>query len=125
MIEMKQILKKQAFIALGWFFVVLGIIGVFLPILPTTPFLIVSLWLFSKSSPRFHRMLLDNSIVGPPLRSWEETKTVSRKTKYRATTLIVLTFSVSIALFAHDARIQLILITVAAVLLFSIWRIKE
>ncbi len=122
---MKNTLRRSLFLVLGWLFVVLGLVGVFLPIIPTTPFLILALTLFSKSSPRFHQMLLNNVWFGPTLRQWEETKTLSRQTKYKASTLMVVAFATSIALLNHDMRIQLLLIAVAVVLLFFLWRIKE
>jgi uncharacterized membrane protein YbaN (DUF454 family) len=110
---------------LGWFFTLLGMIGVILPILPTTPFLIVALVLFSKSSPRFHQMLLNNAWFGPNLQQWENEKTLSRKTKYKAVFLIVLTFAISVAILNDHLRLQLLLVGIAIILLAFIWRIKE
>lgn len=122
---MKKAIKNGLLISLGWFFVILAIIGAFLPILPTTPFLILALALFSKSSPRFHQMLLDNKWFGPSLSQWEQDKTLSRQTKYKATTLIVITFAISIAILYERLHLQLMLLGIALVLLFFIWRIKE
>ena len=122
---MKQIIKNQFLILLGWFFVLLGVIGIPLPILPTTPFLIVALALFSKSSPRFHQMLLDNKWFGPGLKQWEETKTLARKAKQRATFLIIFTFAISIGILYEKLYLQLMLVVIAVTLLFFIWRIKE
>jgi uncharacterized membrane protein YbaN (DUF454 family) len=121
----KKILQNHLLVILGWLFVVLGVIGAMLPILPTTPFLIVALALFSKSSPRFHQMLLNNAWFGPNLKQWEEKKTLSRKTKYKASFLIIITFTVSIAIFDDTIQLQLLLVGIAIVLLFFIWRIKE
>ena len=122
---MKKILQKHLLIIFGWFFIVLGIIGVMLPILPTTPFLIVALALFSKSSPRFHQMLLNNARFGPILKQWEENKTMSRKTKYKASFLIILTFSISGAILDNKIQLQLLLVGIAIGLIYFIWRIKE
>jgi uncharacterized protein len=122
---MKKFLKNNLLIILGWAFTLLGIIGVILPVLPTTPFLILALILFSKSSPRFHQMLLNNAWFGTTLKQWEETKTLARKTKYKAIFLIVLTFSISVAVFNDKIQIQLLLVGIAIVLIFFIWRIKE
>ncbi len=121
----KKILRNHLLVILGWFFIVLGVIGAMLPILPTTPFLIVALALFAKSSPKFHQMLLNNAWFGPILKQWEAKKTVSRKTKYKASFLIVVTFSISIAIFDDTIQVQLLLVGIAIVLLFFIWRIKE
>lgn len=122
---MKKNLQHHLFAILGWLFTLLGVIGVILPILPTTPFLIVALVFFSKSSPRFHKMLLNNAWFGPTLKQWEEKKTLSRKTKYKAFFLIVVTFSISVAIFNNKIQLQLLLIGIAIVLLIFVWRIKE
>ena len=122
---MIRFIQKHLLIILGWFFTLLGAIGVILPILPTTPFLIVALVLFSKSSPRFHQMLLNNAWFGPTLKQWEETKTLSRKTKYKAFFLIIMTFAISIAIFDDKLQLQLLLVGIAIILLICIWRIKE
>ena len=117
--------KKHLFIVLGWLFVLIGLVGVVLPVLPTTPFLIVALALFSKSSPRFHQMLLNNRWFGPALQQWEQTRSMSRKTKRKASLMIVLAFSVSIAILIGRLWLQLMLLGMAFVLLIMIWRIKE
>lgn len=122
---MKNALKNQLFILLGWFFIVLGIIGIVLPILPTTPFLIVALALFSNSSPKFHRMLLNNGWFGPILKQWEENRAISRKTKYKAIVMILSVFAISVAVFNEKIEVQVLLVCIAVVLLVFIWRIKE
>jgi uncharacterized membrane protein YbaN (DUF454 family) len=118
-------IQNHMLVLLGWVFMVLGGIGAILPILPTTPFLIVALALFSKSSPRFHQMLLNSAWFGPILKQWEETRTVSRKTKHKAFLLIIVAFSISIALLTDMIQLQLLLAGIAIVLLFFIWKIKE
>lgn len=118
-------LKNNLLIFLGWMFILLAIIGVVLPILPTTPFLILALTIFAKCSPRFHKMLLDNKHFGSTLQKWEQEKTVSRKVKTRATGLIILSFGVSIAILHGREGLQIMLVCLATVLLFFIWRINE
>ncbi|WP_273787489.1 YbaN family protein [Bartonella grahamii] len=61
----------------GWTMVILGIIGVVLPIMPTVPFLLVASWCFMRSSPRFHQWLNNHRIFGPPIKRWEEKKAIS------------------------------------------------
>jgi uncharacterized membrane protein YbaN (DUF454 family) len=118
-------MTRILFISLGWFFILLGIIGIVLPILPTTPFLILALALFAKSSSRFHQMLLNNRWVGASLKQWEEKKSVSRQTKLNACILVIASFSISIAILHGRVELQAFLIITAAVLLFFIWRLKE
>ncbi|WP_340149225.1 YbaN family protein [uncultured Sneathiella sp.] len=67
---MRQQTKKILLLLIGWFFVALGTIGLFLPVLPTTPFLLISLWAFSQSSERFHDWLYNHRVFGPPLQDW-------------------------------------------------------
>ena len=123
--ETKNLLRKHLLILLGWFFVALGIIGILLPVLPTTPFLLIASALFSKSSPKFHKMLLNNQWVGPTIQQWEENKTLSRKTKYKASLLIISLFSISVVYLKDKISLQLLLIATALILLFFLWRIKE
>lgn len=122
---MREMLRNHLLIILGWVFVALALVGVVLPILPTTPLLIVALALFSKSSPRFHRMLLNNPWVGPGLQRWEATRTIARKDKIRATIVIVLTFTLSVAVVRHTIAIQLLLVCIGVLLLFFLWRIRD
>jgi len=122
---MKNGIKQKLMVVLGWLFVVLGAIGAILPIMPTTIFLIIALGIFSKSSPRFHQMLLNNKWFGLELRQWEETKSISRQSKIKATVMIVLTFGVSLLILSGRMGLQWMLIAIAAVLLLVIWRIKE
>ncbi len=122
---MNKGLKQKLMIILGWFFVVLGAIGAVLPLMPTTIFLIIALAIFSKSSPRFHKMLLDNRWFGPGLQQWEETKTISRQSKKKATVVILITFAASIAVLHSRIGLQVMLVSIAVILLMLIWKIKE
>lgn len=122
---MNKGLKQKLMIALGWFFVLLGAIGAVLPLMPTTVFLIIALGIFSKCSPRFHQMLLDNKWFGPGLRQWDESRTISRSAKKKATVVIVFTFSISIAVLNNRIGLQIMLVVIAVVLLTIIWRLRE
>lgn len=122
---MKQKLKRTIFLALGSLFFILGLIGVVLPILPTTPFMILSAACFAESSPRFHQYLLNNPWFGKDLQRWERNKTMKRSTKKRATWVIIISFTLSICiLWGHTAG-QLLLLCLALILLFFLWRVAE
>ncbi|UXS02336.1 YbaN family protein [Agrobacterium tumefaciens] len=75
---------RLLYLCLGWLMVATGIVGAFLPVLPTTPFLLLALWFFSRSSPKLERWLLTHSKFGPPLRQWKEKGAIARKAKIAA-----------------------------------------
>jgi len=122
---MRAHLKRYLLITLGWLFVILGAIGAVLPLLPTTPFLILALACFAESSPRFHKMLLDNKWFGPPLAQWEQSKTIRRKIKHKVMVLIIATFGISIWVLSGRIELQLMLVSFCLILLTFVWRLKE
>ena len=71
--------------ALGWFFVALGFVGIFLPVLPTTPFLLLALGCFSRASPRLETWLLGHPRFGPSLQAWRAHGAIGRSAKRVAT----------------------------------------
>jgi uncharacterized membrane protein YbaN (DUF454 family) len=86
-------------IAIGLFFLLLGGIGVFLPLLPTTPFVLLAAACFARSSPRLHAWVLRSELFGPMLRDWERNKCVSRKVKLLALFMMAAVGGVSILLY--------------------------
>lgn len=83
---------RYVFLAFGFVCVGLGMLGVFLPVLPTTPFLIVALWAFSRSSRRFHHWLYTHPRFGPRLQEWDEHGAVPVKVKASAVTAMAISF---------------------------------
>tara|TARA_B100000586_G_C20036485_1_gene395647 strand:- start:409 stop:783 length:375 start_codon:yes stop_codon:yes gene_type:complete len=74
-------MKRIMLLSLGWACVGLAFIGIFVPGIPTTPFLIVALWAFAQSSKKFHAWLLNHKRFGPILQNWESHRVVPRKAK--------------------------------------------
>ena len=74
-------MKKFFLITIGWCCVGMAFIGVFVPGIPTTIFLIVALWAFARSSKKFHSWLLNHKRFGPILQNWESHKVVPRNAK--------------------------------------------
>lgn len=83
---------RYVYLALGLVFVALGVIGAFLPVLPTTPFLIVAAACFARSSPRLESWLLNHPQFGPMLRAWREHGAIPRKAKLMALTGVSISF---------------------------------
>jgi len=76
--------SRALWLALGWLFVLLGFVGAFLPLMPTTIFLILAVGCFARSSPQLEAWLLDHPRFGPSLRAWRENGAITRKGKLLA-----------------------------------------
>lgn len=76
--------RRIAYLVVGLLFVGLGVLGAILPVLPTTPFLLVSLWAFSKSSARLERWLLEHPRFGPRLLAWRTNRVIPLPVKLTA-----------------------------------------
>jgi len=122
---MRKRIKKYVLIFLGITFVILGVIGAILPILPTTPFLLLALACFANSSPKFHKILLNNRWFGADLQQWEENRSIARSSKIKAMVLIVVTFAVSIGILHGRLQLQFGLLFLGSLLLVFMWRLKE
>ena len=77
----------------GAVFLLLGIIGAFLPIMPTTPFVLVTAACWGRASPRFHRWLHQHRFFGPMVQNWEQRRAVPRRAKYLAWSMMTLSCS--------------------------------
>ena len=75
---------RPVLFVLGCVSVVIGVIGIVLPGLPGTVFLILAAWCFTRSSPRFETWLLDHPRLGPPVRQWRATGAIPRYAKWIA-----------------------------------------
>ncbi len=116
--------KVLMFKTIGIVFVGLAILGVMLPILPTTPFLLVAAGCFAKSSPKMQRWLLTNKIFGPMINDWQKHRSIPKKAKYIALSSIVL----SVAWSAYMLKsIWLALVIIALVIgpFIFLWRLPE
>ena len=89
---------RYVWITIGWLCVGAGLVGAFLPLLPTTPFLLVAAYAFSKGSQRMHDWLVNHPQFGPPITDWQSEKAISRQTKKVASLSIIGIFVLSIAL---------------------------
>jgi uncharacterized membrane protein YbaN (DUF454 family) len=87
---------RLVLLALGWVLVGLAALGIFVPVLPTTPLLILAAACFVRSSPRLYRWILDSRLFGPLIRHWRATRTIPVKAKATAITLIVIVGGISV-----------------------------
>ena len=93
-------MKRIILISLGWLCVSLGFIGIFIPGIPTTIFLIIALWAFTKNSKKLRDWLLHHKKFGPILKNWQEHKVVPRRAKI----LMVVLMSLAVVLFYYSLQ---------------------
>jgi hypothetical protein len=108
----------------GVLFLFLGIIGVFIPILPTTPFLLLSAACFARSSKKFYHWLLTNKWFGSYIKNYHEGKGITLPAKIIVITLLWMTILGSILLISPHFWIKLILIIIAVLVTLHIISIK-
>ena len=82
---------RYCLVGLGCLSIVLGVVGIFLPILPTTPFILLAAWSFARSSERFHLWLINHRRLGPIVHAWQSGEGIPRKVRNRV--LLLLWFS--------------------------------
>ena len=97
----------------GWLNVVLGLIGVVVPGMPTTVFLIAAAWAFSKSSKRFHVWLWTHPRFGLAIRNWHEHKVIPYRAKIMASTMMLFSFTL-VSVLTEDYTLPVILLFLMA-----------
>ena len=116
--------KRILLISTGAFFVGVGIAGIFIPILPTTPFLLIAAALYAKSSQKFYNWLINNKIFGRYIKNYREGKGIPLKLKIFTIALLWITIGCS-AFFAVDILwVRIILGIIAVGVTIHIIRIK-
>ena len=90
---------RLLYLALGWSCVLLGMIGAFLPLLPTTVFLLIAAWAFARSSPRWHAWLREHARFGEAIRAWEEHHAMPRRAKRIAFVALAASYALTAYLF--------------------------
>jgi hypothetical protein len=117
-------LFKWMLITAGIIFVGLGIIGIFLPILPTTPFLLLAAACFARSSKKFYDWLLNNKLFGDYIKNYQEGKGIPLKVKIFTISLLWITILFSVFLIIQISWVRIILIIIAIGVTIHIITIK-
>ena len=117
---MNEKITKYFFSVIGAFATTLGIIGLFLPLMPTTCFLIVAVWAFSKSNPDTANRILKHPRFGPVINNWMTYKSINRRTKCTISLSIIVGFSITLLLSTPPLIISAFLVSGMLVLLLTI-----
>jgi len=115
---------RVTLVLLGSISLTLGIIGIFLPILPTTPFILFATFLYSKSSHRFYNWIMSHGIVGKYIRQWRNNRSIPFKIKILAMFLVLLTISTSILFVTTYLVIKILLAIIGISVIIFLTRIK-
>ena len=110
-------------LTLGWISFAVGFIGIFVPLLPTTPFMILAAFCFDKGSPKLHAWILNLPHIGVLVRDWKERKIISKKAKMLAIPMISIGI-ISMWIGTPD-RILSVKIIIAILMLFLIYLISK
>ena len=113
---------RYAWISLGFVCVALGAAGAVLPLLPTTPFLLLAAWAFARSSDRFHDWLVEHRTFGPPIAAWRTRRAISRRSKMVAMASLAAGIGISLAAGVSATVLALQLAAMVAVAGFILTR---
>ncbi|MGB9697622.1 MAG: YbaN family protein [Ignavibacteria bacterium] len=105
-------LKKGIFLIAGFFFTGIGILGIFTPILPTTVFLLIAAYFFSRSSERLYGWLLNSKISGSYIKAYREGKPIPLISRITSIIFLWVMLSLSIVVFVKSIVIRILLIAV-------------
>lgn len=116
-------MKSKFYKPLGLLFLGLAALGVLLPVLPSTPFVLLAAWFFARSSEKWHRRLLDSELFGPMLRHWETERCLTRRTKITALTAMLGAGTITVLFGVDDMRLKIaaaVFMTIGAVTILSL-----
>jgi len=109
---------RVVYFSLGWVFFILGLIGVLLPVMPTTPFMLLALWGFARSSDKFHNWLYTHRFFGPPLQQWNEHRVIPLIAKVMSVSFMSISF---VMMMFFSPLVMWLKLSVAALMLYGAW----
>ncbi len=119
---MKQLLPLRVlFFIGGWVSLILGCVGLILPLLPTTPFILLAAYCFSRSSERLYQWLITHPQMGPLIQDWQQDGSISKTAKTKATVLIIGTFAVTFAVVNVGLMVKGVILLIGISVLTFIW----
>jgi len=109
---------RVIYFILGWMFFSLGIIGLLLPVVPTTPFMLLALWAFSRSSERFYNWLYTHKFFGPALQMWKQYGVIPKIAKIMSLSFMSISFTYVVFISPLNFLLKLV---IAVFMLYAAW----
>ncbi len=119
-----SVMKRTLYKPLGFLFLLLGLIGIPLPVLPSTPFILLAAWFFARSSERWHAWLLASDLFGPLINDWEQNRCISLRTKVVAIISMLIAGGISVGFAIEDFRLRLATLALLAIGCATVLSIK-
>ncbi len=95
-------MMRQLYLCLGYGSLALGVVGIFLPVLPTTPFVLLAVWFFARSNPALAERLYSHPRFGHLLTTWRDQKAIPRRAKIYALSMLALSYGLILWLSESD-----------------------
>jgi uncharacterized membrane protein YbaN (DUF454 family) len=118
-------LLRLVFAGFGTLCVGIGLVGAVLPVLPTTPFMLLAAGCYVRASPRFYNWLLNTRAFGPLIREWRQYRSIPWRTKLTAIALMAATLSTSIVFFVQQPYAQVAMALFGCALAIWLYRIPS
>lgn len=116
-------MKRYIYLFLGFVTLGLGILGIFLPVLPTTPFLLLTSFFFVRSSDRLNRWLMNHRVFGPQIRSFTEHRALKQSTKVTSVATMWLSMGLSMY-FIKNIYVSALLVLIGVSVSYYIISLK-
>jgi uncharacterized membrane protein YbaN (DUF454 family) len=111
-------MMRQLYLCLGYASLALGVIGIFLPVLPTTPFVLLAVWFFARSNPAMAERLYSHPRFGHLLTTWRDQKAIPRRAKIYALTMLAVSYGLILWLTDSDVLPFILAIVMGSVALY-------
>lgn len=121
--HLKFSIQRGLLAAVGLISLVLGIVGIVVPGLPTTPFVLLSAACFAKASPRLHVWLLTHRVLGPMVRDWETHRSLTLKIKWLSTSMMTVMVLLSAWRLEGRPWLQVLIFSLGVLGAWVVWRI--
>ncbi len=117
-------LNRKLYVGLGHLSVALGVVGLFLPVMPTVVFMIAAAWCYARGNPALRNKLLAHPTFGPPVRDWEEHRAISLRGKVLGIATIIGGFAISVLWVVETAWLRVALVALGAALVGLLLSLK-